>query len=381
MLDLAARVALRGAGRVEPNPMVGAVVVRDGRVIGLGHHRVYGALHAEREAIASCLAQGNDPRGATVYCTLEPCCHTGKQPPCTEALIERGIARVVYARPDPHEVSGGGRAVLRAAGIEAELSGASESAARLSDPFVMRVQRGRPWIIVKWAQTIDGRIATRTGESQWISSARSRARVHRLRGRVDAVLTGSGTVLADDPMLTARGVRVRRIAKRVVVDSSLKTPLDSKLVRTAREFPTLIVCAADLAAPSGENERRAALEGAGVEILGAPAEGGRLRLLPVFEALAQRHDVTNVLVEAGPALIGSLFEDDLVDEAVVYVAPMVLGDDEALASVRGRSAPTLSMGKRMGLWRVKPIGDDVELTYRRSADPSCSARGQNVSEG
>lgn len=365
MLDLAARVAWRGAGYVEPNPMVGAVLVRDGRVIGVGHHRVYGGAHAEREAIANCRAQGNDPRGATLYCTLEPCCHTGKQPPCTEAVIEAGIARVVYARPDPHEVSGGGHAVLEGAGIATELSGVSVNATRLSDPFVMGVRGGRPWVIVKWAQTIDGRIATRTGESQWISSSRSRARVHRLRGRVDAILTGSGTVMADDPMLNARGARVRRVARRVVIDTDLETPLDSKLVRTARAYPTQIACSKELVTADICAARREALERAGVELLGVPEERGRLRLEMLLEALASRHGVTNVLVEAGPAMIGSLFDLDLVDEAVVYVAPMMLGDDRAMASASGRVAPTLAGGRRMGLARVKRVGDDVELTYRR----------------
>ena len=286
MLELAARAASRSAGHVEPNPMVGAVLVRAGRVIGIGHHRVYGGLHAEREAIANCRAQGNDPRGATLYCTLEPCCHTGKQPPCTEAAIEAGIARVVYARPDPHEVSGGGHAVLEKAGIPTGLSGESENATRLSDPFVMGVKSGRPWVIVKWAQTIDGRIATRTGESQWISSARSRARVHRLRGRVDAILTGSGTVMADDPMLNARGARVRRVARRVVIDTDLETPLESKLVRSAGDYPTLIACSKELVTADICAARRDALEAAGVELLGVPEERGRLRLGMLLAALA-----------------------------------------------------------------------------------------------
>ena len=380
MLDLAARVALRGAGRVEPNPMVGAVLVRGGRVIGIGHHRVYGGLHAEREAIANCDARGEDPRGATLYCTLEPCCHTGKQPPCTEAVIDAGIARVVYARRDPHEVSGGGHAVLERAGLECELSGESVCATRLSDPFVARVREGRPWVIVKWAQTIDGRIATRTGESQWISSARSRARVHRLRGRVDAVLTGLGTVMADDPMLNARGARVRRIAKRVVIDTDLETPMESKLVRTAGAYPTLIACSKALVTADICAQRREALERAGVEILGVPEEGGRLRLELLLRALSERHGVTNVLVEAGAGMIGSLFDRDLVDEAVVYVAPMMLGDERAMASASGRVAPTLAGGCRLELVRVKRVGDDVELTYRRRFQDG-DAGGQKVSEG
>src|SRR5262245_31119451 len=209
MLDLAARLALLGAGRVEPNPMVGAALVHDGRVIGLGHHHRFGDLHAERAAMINCRKRGNDPRGSTLYVTLEPCRHFGKQPPCTDAIIEAGISRVIYAREDPAEVSGGGAAVLRAHGIPCDLSSLSPFATGISDPFVKRIRTGLPWVTAKWAQTIDGRIATRTGESKWISGELARRRVHRLRGSVDAILTGIGTADTDDQMLTARAVPTR----------------------------------------------------------------------------------------------------------------------------------------------------------------------------
>ncbi len=366
MLDLAARLALRGAGLVEPNPMVGAVIVRDGRVIGLGHHREFGGLHAEREAIADCRRRGEDPRGATLYCTLEPCCHTGKQPPCTEAVVEAGIERVVFARADPAPDSGGGAEVLRSRGVRAGLCVESTLATGVGDPFVRRVTTGLPWVIAKWAQTIDGRIATRTGESKWISSPASRVRVHRLRARVDAVLTGSGTVLADDPTLNARDVRrVRRVATRVVIDTDLDTPIGARVVRTARDVPTVVACSKDLVTAGITDEKRRALEEAGVMILGVPEDNGRLRLEMLLRTLGERMGVSSILCEAGPALLGSLFEHDLVDEAVVYVAPMLLGDDQARSVASGRPAQTLAAGRRFGLWRVKRVGDDVELTYRR----------------
>ncbi len=371
MLDTAARLALRAAGDVEPNPMVGAVVVKGGRIIGMGHHRRFGGLHAEREALADCARRGEDPRGSTVYCTLEPCRHHGKQPPCCDALIGAGVARVVYARPDPAGVSGGGHAVLRGAGIEAEHSTASVLATRLSDPFAHRVATGRPWVIAKWAQTIDGRIATRTGESQWISNEHSRRRVHRVRARVDAILTGLGTVAADDPMLTARGVRrVRRVARRIVIDRDLDLDRGCTLVRTARDVPTAAVCGKALLTSGIAAEKVAALEAAGVELVGVPEQpggSGRLRLDMLLEAVASRFGVTNLLVEAGPGLLGALFEADLVCEAVVYVAPVLLGDAEAMAAATGRIAERLSEGRRFDLCRVKRVGGDVELTYRRRA--------------
>jgi len=379
MLDLAARVGWRGHGLVEPNPMVGAVIARDGVVLGVGHHRRFGGLHAEREALADCRRRGLDARGATVYCTLEPCRHTGKQPPCTEALLEAGIARVVYACPDPGEASGGGARVLREAGIETRLSVASAAASGLAAPFVHRVRTGLPWVIAKWAQTIDGRIATRTGESQWISGARSRERVHRLRGRVDAVLAGIGTVLADDPMLNARGLRsVRRVARRVVIDGDLDIPLDSRLVMTAREVPTTVICARELLHVRLTEEKRQRLAVAGVEVLGVlggAATAGWLDLASALRLLVERHDVTSVLVESGPGLLGSLMEADLVQEMVVYVAPLLLGDELARSAATGRVAASLSSGVRFQLLRNRRVGDDVELVYRRHGGWTTGAEG------
>lgn len=372
-LDLAARLALRARGDVEPNPMVGAVIVKHGRIIGMGHHRRFGGLHAEREALADCVRRGEDPAGSTVYCTLEPCVHHGKQPPCCDALIAARVAEVVYARPDPTGVSGGGERVLRAAGIGARCTDASRLATRLSDPFVHRVTTGLPWVIAKWAQTIDGRIATRTGESQWISGEASRRRVHRLRARVDAILTGLGTVAADDPMLTARGVRrVRRVARRIVIDRDLDIDEDRKILRTARDTPTLIACNKDLLTSGIAESKRARLDAMGVEFMGVPerlSDGGRLRLDMLLEAVCARFDITNLLVEAGPGLLGALFEEDLIQEAIVYVAPMLLGDAEAMSAATGRIAERLSQGRRFELCRARRVGEDLELTYRRLIKP------------
>jgi len=370
MLDLAARAGLRAVGRVEPNPLVGCVLVKDGHVIGVGHHRRFGGLHAEREALASCQRQGNDPRGSTAYVTLEPCNGHGKQPPCTQALIDAGIARVVYAASDPNPGKSGGATTLRDAGILCEMTPESRLASGLAAPFLRRLATGLPWTIAKWAQTIDGRIATRTGESKWISSEQSRARVHRLRGRVDAILTGIGTVLADDPLLTPRGVRVRRTPMRVIADTDLDLRLDTALVRTANEIPTLVACDASLIGAEIASGRVAALRSAGVKVVGVPARpragsGSGIDLQALLKLLAAEHGVATVMVEAGPGLVGSLVEEDLIDEAVIYLAPMLLGDELAKSVAVGRVAEQLKSARRFQLWRARPVGDDVELTYRR----------------
>ena len=369
MLDLAARLALRGAGRVEPNPLVGCVLVRDGRVVGAGHHRVFGGLHAEAEALADAASRGESTRGATAYVTLEPCNAPGRNPPCSQALIAAGIARVVYARADENPAKAGGAAALRAAGIDAVLSAESPTASRLSEPFLKRVRTGTPWVIAKWAQTIDGRVATRTGESKWISGEWARRRVHALRGRVDAILTGIGTVVADDPLLTARLPHPpRRVAQRVVVDTDLRIPLECRLCTTARGVPTLVACERSLASTTFSAKRRAALDQLGVTIIPVADEGpGRgLNLPELMRTLLRDHGVSTLMVEAGPGLLGALFEADLVDEAIVYIAPMMLGDEQAKAVAVGRSADKLSNACRLELLRVKRLDGDIEATYRRT---------------
>ncbi len=313
----ALRLAARGQGRVEPNPMVGCVITKDRRIIAEGYHRRFGGPHAEIEALRRCT---ESPRGGTVYVTLEPCCHYGKTPPCTEALIQAGVARVVAAMKDPNPlVAGRGLSALRQAGIVVDVGLLAEEAAQLNAPYLKLVRRHRPWVILKWAQSLDGKIATRTGQSKWITDPVCRAHAHRLRARVDAIIVGVGTVLSDNPVLTCRAARPKRQATRVVLDSRLRIPLGSRLVRTAGREPTWIFCG-----PRGSQKRLAALRKAGCVVRRVPTTSRGLSLEAVLDVLG-RHQMTNVVVEGGGRLLGSFFDQGLADEVQIYIAPILLG--------------------------------------------------------
>jgi diaminohydroxyphosphoribosylaminopyrimidine deaminase / 5-amino-6-(5-phosphoribosylamino)uracil reductase len=369
MLDLAGRAALRGFGRVEPNPMVGAVVVKDGRVIGVGHHRVFGGPHAEVDALGDCRRRGEDPRGGVMYVTLEPCDHFGKQPPCSRAVIAAGVSKVVIARRDPNPVSTGGIDRLRSAGIAVEVCSESRLAVGVSDGFVRRITQGLPWTIAKWAQTLDGKVATRTGDSKWISGEASRRRVHRLRGRVDAIVTGVGTVVADDPLLTVRGVAsVRPRVWRVVIDPRVETPAESKLVATARADGAPVLVLTTAAGLGGAGLARAErLRASGVEVVAASAagDGTRVDLAGAWRGLLADRGVATVLVESGPRLLASLFEADLVDQAMVFIAPKVLGDGGGRSAVEGRPVELMNAARRLRVDRVSRSGEDAVLWLGR----------------
>jgi diaminohydroxyphosphoribosylaminopyrimidine deaminase/5-amino-6-(5-phosphoribosylamino)uracil reductase len=356
----ALELAALGRGRVEPNPMVGAVLVRDGRVIGEGRHRRFGGPHAEVEALRAC---DGDPRGATLYVTLEPCCHHGKTPPCTDAVIAAGVACVIYAVTDPFpRVAGGGRAALRAAGIEVRNGLLWEDAVRLNAAYFKLLATGRPYVIAKWAMTLDGKLAAAGGDSKWISGEESRRRVHRLRDRVDAVLIGVGTALADDPLLTAR-IPDGRHPRRIVLDSALRLPVESQLVRTAREVPLTVVCRSPAPEP-----KAAALRAAGAEVLELPGDtGGR----PAWDALLAelgRRRITNLLVEGGPAVLTSLLEAGLADEAQVFVAPKIIGGADAPTACGGAGRPRMADALAARGATVEPVGGDALITARFS-DP------------
>ncbi len=377
MLDLAARLAWRAVGRVEPNPLVGCVLVRPGpgavreRIIGLGHHRRFGGPHAEALALADCRARGHDPAGATAYVTLEPCNAAGRQPPCSEALIAARIARVIYARRDPNPLKAGGAARLLAAGVSCECSADSSRAIALSDPFVKRLATGLPWVIAKWAQTIDGRVATRSGESRWISNDRSRRWVHLARARVDAILTGIGTVRADDPQLTARAVPLRRTATPVIIDPAGELAPTSLLWRAAAHTRVIQVVS------RGPGPAAPAPSEPGVGGPAAPSpiqiicdgDGREIALRPLLARLAADFGIASVLTECGPGLLGRLLRDDLIDELHVYTAPILLGDESARPPVRSVPPGPLAEASRWRLELARRSGDDILTVYRRTPPP------------
>ncbi len=346
----ALELASRGRGQVEPNPLVGAVVVRDGQLVGEGWHQRFGGPHAEVFALA---AAGAAARGATLYVTLEPCCHHGKTPPCTDAVLAAGVARVVAAQQDPFpRVAGGGFAALRAAGIVVEAGVCEAEARRLNAPYLTLVTQGRPYVHAKWAMTLDGKIATRTGDSKWISNEASRRRVHELRGRMDAILVGVGTVLADDPQLTARPPGPRT-ACRVVLDSRGRLPSSANLVRTAGTIPTLVATTDQL--PS---DRAAELMAAGCEVLRLPALDGQPSLPALLAELGRRR-LTNLLVEGGSGVLGSFRDEGLLDEVHVFLAPRLAGGRMAPGPVGGHGVATIAEALPLAEWEVEQIEGDV----------------------
>ncbi len=362
MMNRAARLGARGIGRVEPNPLVGCVIVNsNGEVIGQGWHRQFGHPHAEINALEDCRKRGHDPRGSTMYVTLEPCNHTGKTPPCAEAIIDAGITRCVIAQPDPSP-AGGGAKRLAEAGIVVEWIDCPR-ATRLTDSFVHRITTKRPWVIVKWAQTLDGAIATRDGKSRWISNTSSRAAVHRLRARMDIIMTGVGTVLSDDPMLTPRNTRrISRQLRRVIVDPSLITPIEAQIVRTAHDVPTTIAVDATVAASHVPLVEQ--FEDRGVEVLPVTPLMGDIDLAELLHTLSKHHNATRLLVEAGGGLVGKLLRAQLVDELITYIAPKVLGDAEAIGPVRGLNPRSMEAAVALQLIRTRSIGGDIEAIYR-----------------
>ncbi|HYO26431.1 MAG TPA: bifunctional diaminohydroxyphosphoribosylaminopyrimidine deaminase/5-amino-6-(5-phosphoribosylamino)uracil reductase RibD [Lacipirellulaceae bacterium] len=352
--ERALELARRGEGRVEPNPMVGCVLVRGGQVVGEGWHQAFGGPHAEVEALR---AAGERARGATAYVTLEPCCHTGKTPPCTKALVFAGVTRVVAAIEDPHPaVAGGGVAELIAAGVTVETGLLAQEAAALIAPFATLIARRRPWVIAKWAMTLDGKLAAHTGDSKWITGDASRRVVHGLRGRVDGVLVGRGTVDADDPLLTARPAGVR-VATRIVADSQASLPLTSQLVRTAREVPVLVAASAE--APRGKCD---ALRAQGVDVWQSPQKQRDQRLAELLDELARRQ-MTNVLVEGGAEVLGALFDLRAVDEVHAFVAPRLLGGP-APSPVAGRGIGAMAQALRLEATVTTTCGDDVYIHGR-----------------
>ncbi|WP_137177701.1 bifunctional diaminohydroxyphosphoribosylaminopyrimidine deaminase/5-amino-6-(5-phosphoribosylamino)uracil reductase RibD [Roseomonas sp. AR75] len=356
-MQAALALARRGLGNVWPNPSVGCVIVRDGQVVGRGWTQPGGRPHAETEALRRA---GHLARGATAYVTLEPCSHHGRTPPCCDALIAAGIARVVCALRDPdHRVDGRGFVRLREAGIAVEEGLCAAEARAVTAGFIKRITQGLPLVTLKLATTLDGRIATRTGESQWITGPPARREAHALRARHDAILVGSGTALADDPELTCRlpGATPRQ-PLRVVADARLRMPVTARLVATAQDTPTLIVTA-----PGHPPSVRAPYQSAGVELATVPRAREGLALRPLLEALAQR-GVTRVLAEGGAGIAAGLLREGLVDRLAWFHAPGIMGGD-GLPAAYPLPVDVLAAMPRFRRVAARPLGEDWLTEFER----------------
>ncbi|MDD7409084.1 MAG: bifunctional diaminohydroxyphosphoribosylaminopyrimidine deaminase/5-amino-6-(5-phosphoribosylamino)uracil reductase RibD [Anaerovoracaceae bacterium] len=356
-------LAVKGMGHVSPNPMVGAVIVRDGEVIGEGWHEHIGGLHAERNALADCRRRGNDPEGADLYVSLEPCCHYGKTPPCTEAVIENKIGRVIYGMTDPNPlVAGKGLQILRDAGIEVDGPVLEDECKEINKIFIHYITTKLPYVIVKYAMTADGKIATVTGDSKWITGEEARKQSHGIRKQVSAIMVGVGTVLADDPMLTCRteeGVNPIRI----ICDSNLRTPADSQIAKSAKDVETIIAFGA--AGELGMKTRADALKAAGIKLWEIPrGEDEHLDMETLIRRMGEE-GIDSVLVEGGSEIHFSVCRTGFVSEVNAYIAPKIVGGADAKPPVGGEGFAKLSDCLMLGRpTQVQLVGDDVLLVYR-----------------
>ena len=358
-MQTALRLAKRGIGSVEPNPAVGCIIVKANQIVGKGWHKKFGGPHAEINALEDCKTLGVNPQGATMYVTLEPCCHQAKTPPCTDAIVASRLGKVVVATIDPSEhANGRGVEQLRNAGIQVQ-TGICETQARLLNaPFIKFATTGKCWVILKWAQSIDGKVAyaEKTGGRRWISNELSRKDAQNLRRRVGAILVGIGTVLADDPLLTVRPSKGKQ-PNRIVLDSKLRIPLDCKLLATAKKIPVLVVTSEEAVQKDPQMVEKITLKGA--EVLAVPTTQGRCDINSLLGELTNR-GIAQLLVEGGPTVIASFLKQRLVDEVCIYIAPKILGPQGNVSI----SSPMAELTETVGLHYVdiKRFGDDVRLT-------------------
>jgi diaminohydroxyphosphoribosylaminopyrimidine deaminase/5-amino-6-(5-phosphoribosylamino)uracil reductase len=362
-LARAIELARNGADAVRPNPVVGAVVARDGRVLGEGWHEAYGAAHAEVNAIEACGLE--DLSDATLYISLEPCCHEGKTPPCTDAILQAGLRRVVVGSDDPTEkASGRGLGMLRDEGVDVILADGdlAERARLLNQAFRKHARTGRPWVLFKSAMTLDGKVATRTGDSKWISGERSRRLAHRWRASVDAVIVGIGTALADDPQLTARPdgppAELARQPRRVVFDTLARLPPSSQLVAAAAEVPLTVVVSR--AAARADTD---ALEAAGAQVLVATGENEPARVRSALDQLGAL-GVASALLEGGPHLAGAFLDADEIDEIRLFLAPLLLGGSSARDPLEGQGVERISEALHALTFDSERIGEDLLICAR-----------------
>lgn len=358
-MSRAIELAKGGTGRTNPNPLVGAVIVKDEKIIGEGFHHKYGDLHAERDALRDCAERGNNPAGAVLFVTLEPCCHKGKQPPCTEAIVEAGIKTVYVGSRDPNPlVHGKGNEYLRSHGIEVIEDFMRSECDVLNDIFFHFITKKMPYVAVKYAMTMDGKIATKTGASKWITNQKSLSYVHELRNRYSAIMCGIGTILADDSMLTCR-MEGGRNPLRIIMDNKLRTPLDSNIVKTAKDVPT-IICSSEIDFSDPlmiDYEKRIDdYEEAGIEVL-CEAD-----LTSLMKELASRN-IDSVLIEGGAEINFSAINEGIVNKIYAFVAPKIFGGRDAKTPVSGSGVELPEEAYTFTLKDTKMFGNDIMLEY------------------
>lgn len=364
----AIELAKQGTGWTAPNPLVGAVVVKNGRVIGEGYHRKYGELHAERNALAACT---EDPAGATLYVTLEPCCHYGKTPPCTEIIIEKKIAKVVIGSRDPNpKVAGKGARILREHGIEVVEDYMREACDALNPVFFHYITTKTPYVVLKFAMTLDGKIATRTGASKWITGEAARNHVHQLRGRYAGILAGIGTVLADDPMLNCR-IDGAHQPLRIILDSQLRIPMGSRLVRSAKEYPLLIVCNESTRDREEGTSRIQKLEEAGAKVWTLPEKNGHPDLNVLMQRLGEEK-IDSVLIEGGGTVNEAALKAHIVHHVYAYIAPKIFGGEDAKTPVEGLGIRLPQECANLRLAKITVLLNDMLLEYDVEGETECS---------
>lgn len=364
----AIELAKQGVGWTAPNPLVGAVVVKNGRVIGEGYHRKYGELHAERNALAACT---EDPAGAILYVTLEPCCHYGKTPPCTEIIIEKKIAKVVIGSRDPNpKVAGKGARILREHGIEVVEDYMREACDALNPVFFHYITTKTPYVVLKFAMTLDGKIATRTGASKWITGEAARNHVHQLRGRYAGILAGIGTVLADDPMLNCR-IDGAHQPLRIILDSHLRIPMGSRLVRSAKEYPLLIVCNESTRDREEGTSRIQKLEEAGAKVWTLPEKNGHPDLNVLMQRLGEEK-IDSVLIEGGGTVNEAALKAHIVHHVYAYIAPKIFGGEDAKTPVEGSGIRIPQECANLRLAKITVLLNDMLLEYDVEGETECS---------
>jgi len=347
-MSIALELAKKGIGFVSPNPMVGAVIVKDGNIIGKGYHKEYGKLHAERNALLSCT---ESPKGATMYVTLEPCCHYGKQPPCVEAILEAGIKCVVVGSSDPNPlVSGKGINILKQHGIEVRENVLKQECDKLNQVFFYYIQTKLPFVIMKYAMTMDGKIAAYTGESKWITSETARNHVQKQRHRYSAIMVGVGTVIADNPLLTCR-LENSKNPIRIICDSKLNTPLSAQVVKTAKEVDTIIATCCE------DKQKHLAYKEAGCQILVTNQKNSHVDLQILMKQLGEKK-IDSVLLEGGATLNWSALESGIVQKVQVYIAPKLLGGKSAKTPIEGVGFPNPAASLNLKNSEISRLGDD-----------------------